>query len=407
MIDDDRFLDDLRTLRTFGATGSGVVRPSLSPVDMEARRWLRDRMRSAGLDAEIDGVGNVLGRSTNDGPAVLLGSHSDTQPTGGWLDGAYGVIVALEVARALAAEPSTAGLAVDVAAWVDEESTYVGCLGSRSYCGLVDREEIATATGPDGVALTDAWRNAGLDGVGARVEDGRHVGYLEAHIEQGPHLELGGKRLGVVTGIVGSHNHEVRFTGEQNHAGTTPMSLRRDAGRGMVEFARAIDAAFGELAGRRTVWTIGAMSVEPGAASIIPGRARLHLQYRDPELGRLSEMAAMVTAVADRVAGDTGIAVDVRPSGRAIEPVDMSTDLVGQLRVAAERVAPDNWVEMPSAAVHDAMFLAAVMPAGMLFVPSIGGISHDFAEDTSEDDLVLGCRAMAVAVASILDARRP
>jgi N-carbamoyl-L-amino-acid hydrolase len=402
MIDADRFLDDLRTLRTFGATGAGVVRPSLSPVDMEARRWLGDRLRDAGLAAEVDGVGNVLGRSPNDGPALLLGSHSDTQPTGGWLDGAYGVIVAVEVARALLAEPETADLAVDVAAWVDEEGTFLGCLGSRAFCGLIQPGEVADAVGPGGQTLTDAWRTAGLDGVATRCEPERYAGYLEAHIEQGASLERDGNRLGVVTAIVGSRNHDITFVGQQNHAGTTPMPLRRDAGRGMITFAHAIDEAFSRLSGARTVWTIGRMSVSPGAASIIPGRADLHLQYRDPDASRLSEMEAAVIAVSEDVATRSGIDIAVTPSGRPIDPVAMDDGLVDALGRAADRVAPGAWVEMPSAAIHDAMFLAEVMPAGMLFVPSIGGISHDFAEDTDDEDLVLGCRAIADACTAIL-----
>ena len=401
-IDGDRLLDDLRTLRSFGAEGDGVIRPSLSEVDMEARRWLRDRMADAGLAAGIDGVGNVIGRSPNDGPALLLGSHSDTQPTGGWLDGAYGVITAIEVARALLADPATADLAVDVAAWVDEEGTYVGCLGSRSFCGMLDAREVATATGPDGRMLTEAWEAAGLDGVGTLCEEDRYIGYLEAHIEQGANLEREGLRLGVVTAIVGSRNQNVRFVGQQNHAGTTPMNQRRDAGRGLVEFAHALDEVFGRVAGPRTVWTIGRMTVEPGAASIIPGRAELHLQYRDPDARRLHALEDAVNEVARRAASATRVEVMVEPDDGPIDPVAMDPELVDDLSDAAEAVAPGAWISMPSAAIHDAMFLAEVMPAGMLFVPSIGGISHDFAEDTAADDLVLGCRVMAEAVVAIL-----
>ncbi|MBT3534204.1 MAG: M20/M25/M40 family metallo-hydrolase, partial [Rhodospirillaceae bacterium] len=134
-INGERLLGDLRALRAMGATGTGVVRPAFSAMDMQARHWLAERYQEAGLTAEIDGVGNVLGRSPNPGPALLLGSHSDTQPTGGWLDGALGVIYALEVVRALAEDPATKDLAVDAVSWQDEESRFYGCLGSRSFCG--------------------------------------------------------------------------------------------------------------------------------------------------------------------------------------------------------------------------------------------------------------------------------
>jgi beta-ureidopropionase / N-carbamoyl-L-amino-acid hydrolase len=403
-VDAERFLADLRTLRSFGAEGSGVVRPSLSAVDLEARRWLRDRMADAGLVAEIDGVGNVFGRSPNPGPALLVGSHSDTQPTGGWLDGAYGVICGLEVARALLAEPATAHLAVDAVAWIDEEATWLSCLGSRSWCGLVGDGEIDVAADADGRTLRQAWADAGLDGTPAPRRPSRHAGYLEAHIEQGPSLERDGLGLGVVTTIVGSRGHRIRFVGQQNHAGTTPMALRRDAGRGLVEFAHAIDDAFAGLSAPRTVWTIGQMSVEPGAPSIIPGRAELHLQYRDQDVERLRAMEQVVGEVAGAVAERTGVEIEVQPPARPIDPVAMDHELVGHLERAAEATAPGRWVAMPSAAIHDAMFLAEVMPAGMLFVPSIGGISHDFAEDTADDDLVAGCQALATAAVSILGA---
>ncbi|MEM9563104.1 MAG: hydantoinase/carbamoylase family amidase [Actinomycetota bacterium] len=398
----ERLLDDLRTLRSFGATGTGVVRPSLSEVDLAARRWLRDRMADAGLDATIDGVGNVVGRSTRPGPALLLGSHSDTQPTGGWLDGAYGVICGLEVARALGERPDTADLAVDVVAWVDEEATYLGCLGSRRFCGLLDDDEIERASNADGVRLVDALAAAGLDGIGARHEPDRHIGYLEAHIEQGANLEREGDRLGVVTTIVGTRTLDVTFTGQQNHAGTTPMPLRRDAGMALVRFAAEADRAIGELRGPRTVWTVGRIDLHPGAPSIIPGRGVLSLQYRDPDADRLVAIDAAVERVAVETTAATGVEVEVTSPGRPIEPVAMDPGLIAHLQRAAEATAPGQAVAMPSAAVHDAMFVAEVMPAGMLFVPSIDGISHDFAEDTADDDLVLGAEALAQAAAGIL-----
>ncbi len=403
-IDPERFLADLRKLRTFGAEGTGVVRPSLSEIDLHARRWLAERFTEAGLDASIDGVGNVFGRSPNPGPALLTGSHSDTQPTGGWLDGAYGVIAGLEAARALLTEPTTSHLAVDVVAWVDEESTYASCLGSRSYCGVIEASEIADAVGPDGRTLIEAWADAGLDGRPAELEPDRHIGYLEAHIEQGANLEREDDRIGVVTAIVGYRNLRVEFVGQQNHAGTTPMALRRDAGRAMIAFASRIDEVFQELRGERTVWTIGQLSVHPGAPSIIPGRAELNLQFRDPEAERLQAMEASVPEVAAAVAEATGVEIRAASTGRAIDPAAMDPTFQEHLGRAAEAAASGRWVAMPSAAVHDAMFLAEVMPAAMLFVPSIGGISHDFAEDTADDDLVLGAQTLALAAASILDA---
>ena len=271
-INPDRLLADLDQLRTFGASGNGVMRPSLSPVDMQARHWLVQRMRDAGLDARIDGVGNVIGRCARPGPALLIGSHSDTQPRGGWLDGAMGVVYGLEIARALAEDPATAHLAVDAVAWVDEEGTFLGCLGSRSWCGVLETDDEAAARNADGVTLREAIAAAGLAQVPRdRLPADRYIGYLEAHIEQGPYLEEARLDIGVVTSIVGIRGCTVEFVGEQNHAGTTPMARRKDAGVALFDYAVKIRERFQALAGERTVWTIGRATLEPGAPSIIPG----------------------------------------------------------------------------------------------------------------------------------------
>lgn len=400
-INPERFLADLTHLRTFGAEGIGVVRPSLSDPDVAARRWLRDRMEDAGLDAVIDGVGTVFGRSTRTGPVLLLGSHTDTQPRGGWLDGAFGVIAALEVVRAMAEDPTTSHLAVDAASWIDEEGTFLGFLGARSFCGLQDLSLIETAHDQTGRRLTDALDAAGLTGLPrVEVEAGRHVGYLEAHIEQGPYLEAGGHRIGVVTGIVGIRTMKVRFTGVQNHAGTTPMPMRKDAGRALVEFVSRVHAEFPALAEARTVWTVGRIDLDPGASSIIPGSADLTLQFRDADADVMDRLEEKVFALAGKADGD--IAVDAWVQHDTVEPAPTDERLQSHIADAAEVHAAGDWIHMPSGAGHDAQVLATVMPAAMVFVPSIGGISHDFAENTSDDDLVLGCQVLATASASIL-----
>ncbi len=403
-INPDRLLTDLRTLRSYGSNGTGVVRPSLSPVDLEARHWLRDRMADAGLAAHIDGVGNVMGRSPNAGRALLIGSHSDTQPTGGWLDGALGVIYALEVARACGEDQQTQNLAVDTVAWIDEESTFLSCLGSRSYCGLLTTEEIAAAHNRAGLSLTDAWRDAGLDGSPTQPEPDRYLGYLEAHIEQGAHLERDGNQIGVVSAIVGSRNYTVRFKGQQNHAGTTPMPLRKDAGMALIEFAYTVNQEFQKIAGPRTVWTVGRVAFHPGASSIIPGQADMHLQFRDPDAARLEAFEAKTHELLAAANRNGPAEVTLELAGKPIQPADMDKNFQQHIATAAEQSAPGKWAYMPSAAIHDAMFLAQIMPAGMLFVPSINGISHDFAEDTSDKDIVRGCQVMATAVGSILTA---
>ena len=401
-INPERLLKDLKTLRSFGSCGTGVVRPSLSSVDLEARRWLQERMQDIGLDAQIDGVGNVIGRSRNPGTALLIGSHSDTQPTGGWLDGALGVIYALEVARACAEDDNTRHLAIDTVSWIDEEGTYLNCLGSRAFCGRLRFPVGRAAHNQEGKSLSQALREAGLDGRAATPEPSRYRGYLEAHIEQGAYLEGDGKQIGVVSAIVGSRNFTVRFKGQQNHAGTTPMPRRKDAGAALIDFAYHLQREFQQIAGPRTVWTIGRVEFQPGAASIIPGAAEMHLQFRDPELSRLEAFEDKAREQVETANRNDPVAVSIEPASGPIAPVDLDADLQQHVAAAAEIHAPGHWQPMPSAAIHDAMYLAGVMPAAMLFVPSIGGISHDFAEDTAEDDIVRGCQVLATAAASIL-----
>ena len=403
-IDGQRLIADLRRLREFGACGIGVVRTSLSPIDVESRHWLCRRLEEAGLDPRIDGAGNVIGRSRNPGKAVIIGSHTDTQPTGGWLDGAMGVIYGLEVARTLAETPATKHLAVDVASWLDEEGRFCGCFGSLSFVGETPAHALDSIDSTDGTGLTlrDALRAAGLEGVASeRLDPERHVAYLEAHIEQGPYLEEEGNRIGVVTNIVGSRNFTVDFDGEQNHAGTTPMSRRRDAAHAMVEFAHAVYREFPAAAGERSVWTIGEMALEPNAMSIVPGKARLNLQFRDQDPQVLDRLEALSRDLLAR-ANEGPCRAEMHARKHHSVPAPMEEGLRRHLKRAAERHAPGRWTSMPSAAVHDAQILAGHLPSAMLFVPSINGVSHAFEEDTQEEDIVLGCQVLATATASVL-----
>jgi len=402
-IDPDRLLTDLRALRAIGAQGRGVVRPAFSATDMEARRWLKARYEEAGLDATIDGVGNVLGRSRSPGKALLIGSHSDTQPTGGWLDGALGVICGLEVVRTLAADALTRALPVDAVSFQDEEARFVGCLGSRSLIGALTREMEDGATDSRGTALADALREAGLAGAPRlRLDPDRYAGFVEPHIEQGPHLEDAGRRIGVVTGIVGLRGIRFVLRGQQNHAGTTMMARRRDAAAALFELAYRINQEFPKVAGERSVWTMGRVRIEPNAASIVPGYAELDLQFRDPEEAPLDAFDAVVARLVEEMNVRGGVAIEAIRTRAPIRPSRMDPRLQSHIEAAAERHAPGLWQRMPSGAFHDAGIVSGRLPSAMLFIPSIGGISHDFAEDSRDEDIVLGCQVVADAAASIL-----
>lgn len=399
-IDPARVLADLKELSAIGAYKTGVHRPTFSPDDVRARTWFSERLAKAGLEVTIDGIGNVIGRSAAQ-RALLVGSHLESQPHAGRLDGPLGVLYGLEVARALGGRGGATG--VDVAAWADEEGWFGQFLGSRSFCGEVEEPEIDAARHrTDGTPLRQALSEAGYAGrERARFSPGRHIGYCEAHIEQGDWLESLGLRIGVVTAIVGSHNFRIIAEGVQNHAGTTRMAIRKDAGLALCRLAVGIDRAFPDAAGPRSVWTIGRMRFEPGEPSVIPGRAEMHFQFRDTDpavLARLdAELDGLVAAA--NAAGPCKLTLKVRST---TTPQAMDAGLQAHFAAAAETLAPGAWTHMPSAAGHDAQNLARHMPAAMLFVPSIGGISHHWAEDTRNEDIVLGARVFAEGVARIL-----
>ncbi len=402
-INAERLLSDLRHLRSIGAQGRGVVRPAFSPKDMEARRWLKQRYEAARLEASIDGVGNVYGRSRRPGKALLSGSHSDTQPTGGWLDGALGVVYALEVVRALSEDAATKSLPVDAVSFQDEESRFLGCLGSRSITGALSPDMEQGATDSGGVALEAALRDAGLAGVPRlRLDPARYCGFVEAHIEQGPTLEDTAHRIGVVSGIVGLRGIRFEFRGQQNHAGTTMMKTRRDASTALYELAHRINQAFPTVAAERTVWTMGRVRVEPNATSIVPGYADMDLQFRDLSEVPLKAFEAVVERLVAEMNARGGVKITATPSRAPIAPTQMDPGLRAHLEAAAERHAPGKWQRLPSGAFHDAGIISAVLPSAMLFIPSIGGISHDFTEDSRDGDIVLGCQVLADAAAAIL-----
>jgi N-carbamoyl-L-amino-acid hydrolase len=393
--DGARLLRDLRALRGIGEYKTGVHRPTYSPQDVESRHWFAARLAEAGLEPEIDGIGNVIGRDPSPGRKLLLGSHLETQNHAGWLDGSLGVIYGLEVARAL-------GGGIDVGAWADEEGHFGAFIGSRSFCGLLSEADIDAASNRgSGMSLRTALNQAGLAGrPRAEIDPARYLGYLEAHIEQGAELEDTGLRIGVVTAIVGSRRWRIVFEGIQNHAGTTRMAIRKDAGVALMKFGAAIAERFPSIAGPRSVWTTGVIKLEPGAPSVVPGRAEMVFQFRDTDPAVLDRLTAGLEELAAE-ANHGPCRVMLVPIGRSTPQV-MDPRLQAALEEAAERHAPGRHQRMPSGAGHDAQIFAERLPSGMLFVPSIGGISHHHAEDTKEDDIVLGCQAMVDAAAALL-----
>jgi N-carbamoyl-L-amino-acid hydrolase len=395
-IDAARFLADLHELRSFGASGvgKGVVRPAFSAADIAAREWLCARFEDAGLQTHMDPMGNVFGLA--DGPSLLLGSHSDSQPEGGWLDGALGVIAALEVARTARV---AGGPAVSVVSFQDEEGRFGGLTGSSVWSGKTALSEADLATDYDGLSLADTRAVVSALAKGW-VDPAQFLGFIELHIEQGLTLDAAGEQIGVVSKIVGTREIPITFTGQQNHAGTTQMHLRRDAFQALSAFNGLLNDRMRNVVTPTTVWTIGHVTLHPNASSIVPGQVSFSMQWRDGDADRLKRMEQIVRETAQEVAQARGIEVAFGPMW-ALEPVEMDATLRAALEQGAEAVAQGKWRLMPSGALHDATNVARLMPVAMLFVPSIGGISHAFEEDTDEADLVAGVQVLARAVQAL------
>jgi beta-ureidopropionase / N-carbamoyl-L-amino-acid hydrolase len=402
-INPERLLGDLYELRKIGAYKTGVHRPTLSPEDVQSRTWLADRMQRAGLAPVIDGIANVIGFSRAGGRKMLAGSHIETQNHAGWLDGALGVVYALEAARAFAEDKATAGLGVDVVAFADEEGHFGNFMGSRSFVGILGEEDIDKARDrTNGTPLREALAKAGYAGRSRlQIDPSRYAGYFEAHIEQGDTLETAGLRVGVVTAIVAIRQYHIRATGEQNHAGTASMARRRDAGLELVRLLAAIDRRFPEVAGERSVWTTGRITLSPGDPSIVPGGAEALFQFRDTDPAVLERMHAALVDLIAQANRDTRCPIELVPIS-ASTPAVMDERFQAALDKSAERHAPGKHTRMPSGAGHDAQYLARKVPAAMMFVPSIGGISHHWSENTSDDDIVLGARVFVDAIADVL-----
>jgi allantoate deiminase len=391
--------------RIGGATDGGVTRVAWSPELFDAYDWAGERMRALGLEVEIDPGGNLIGRWQSGAlrsGAVLVGSHLDTVPSGGRFDGALGIVAAIHAVARLKEEGFEPVRPLWIAAFMDEEGTRFNAalFGSRAFTGehLADLGRRFDITG---LSLREAMAAAGFDldrlGVANRVDE---VGaYLELHIEQGPVLEAEEIEIGVVTSIVGLRGYRVRLIGEANHAGTTPMRLRRDALAGAARItlelrdtARARDAV---------TLNVGKLGIEPGGANVVPGVADFTIDVRSPNAAEMKELEHLVEATVARIAAEERLLVAELEQTFALEPLELDPELVDVVDRAAQAQGASA-MRMPSGAGHDAMVVGRSVPAAMIFVPSRGGISHSPEEYSSPAHVELGMRVLAGALRQIL-----
>jgi hydantoinase/carbamoylase family amidase len=404
LIDADRMRSDFEALATFGATTEGgVARTTFSEPHLAARAWFHERGRAAGLETRTDSAVNhsvVLPAREPAARTLMLGSHLDSVRRGGRYDGALGVLCALEVLRSVKNADLELPVTLEAVDFTDEEGTLVGLLGSWAMAGILSPEILSAPRGGRDLLVSELTR-MGLTEEGllaARRDPGTLAGYLELHIEQGPVLDRAGVDIGIVTGIIGSASFSVVFEGEARHAGTTPMDARRDAALGAAAFVLGVrETVTTGFPG--CVATIGDIATEPGSYNVVPGRARLRMECRSLDS---EEQDALERALTERAHADAdrfGLDVTVERLGRwEPAPTDDRVQAAFEHAAAALELSA---LRMPSGAGHDAQALAAITPSGMVFVPSVGGISHDPSEHTRWEDCVNGANVLLNATVEL------
>jgi beta-ureidopropionase / N-carbamoyl-L-amino-acid hydrolase len=400
-VDIDRLRGDIEHVAGFGADGAGgISRTSFSVADRQVRAWLAEQADRAGLGMRADGIGNVFVRLDrgSEGPPVWMGSHLDSVPNGGAFDGALGSLAALEAARRLGEERVELRRPVEVVVFADEEGNYRHLCGSTALVRDYPPDELAALRGRDGDRLIDALSGAGLDpreATRTAISPGAVHAYVELHIEQGAVLETEQIQIGVVTGIVGLGGGELVFTGRADHAGTTPMALRRDALRGAAELITRLPELTA-LVSPTAVATCGIMHLAPGAGNVVPGECRLQLDFRDPDAERLAALERAIVTAAEQAAARHQVAVAYHRHS-ITDPVLLDERVQALIEAEAARLGLSTR-RMPSGAGHDAQNLATLAPTGMIFVPSVDGRSHSPAERTHWHDVENGANLLLPTV---------
>jgi len=395
LINAERFKEDFDQLAQIGSTGDGGVnRPALSAAHLEARAWFSAKAASAGLRAQTDSAGNVSAtlcaqHPTSNVQTLLLGSHTDSVPHGGRFDGALGVIAALEVLRTIKESGVQLKVNLEAIDFTDEEGTLVGLLGSSALVGGITEKTLSNPRGgrsnlEQGLARAHLTESGILN---ARRDPKSIAGYLELHIEQGPRLMQSAIKIGVVAGIVGITSYRMKYVGAANHAGTTPMETRSDAGLG----ASAFTLAAREMVTRdfpNCVVNVGQMNFKPGAFNIIPGVAEFSLEFRSPESKQLKQLEAALLGLAEVIARQFRLKLEYEHAGGCVA-APMSSRAQAAITAAADSLALTH-TTLHSGAGHDAQSLAPIADAGMIFIPSRDGISHSPLEYSDWGDCLNG-----------------
>ena len=398
-VNGERLRKDVHDLAAIGrCEDQGIYRMAFSEGDMAGRAWFRQRVEAAGgLAFHQDGAANLYARLGWDGvtPSIMAGSHLDTVPGAGHLDGALGVVCALEALRVLQESGIELKRPVEAVSFSDEEGRFGGLFGSQAVAGLVTPGYLHQACDLDGLALSDVMAGLGLDArdaLHAQRASGSIQAYVELHIEQGPVLDRKGTSIGIVDAITGLFKWEITLTGAANHAGTTPMDMRADAFQGLAEFAGQLERVLDEFGSPRSTATIGRVNLKPGAANVVPGQAVFSLDVRDTDPAVLAQVGDAFLRVLSAIARRRGLMFEYDVLSE-IEPVQCAPAVINAITEAVAGSSLSS-MHLHSGAAHDAQIIASVAPAGMIFVPSKEGRSHSAAEWTAWEDIEAGANIL-------------
>ena len=400
VVDADRLWQAIHETAAFGACpGGGITRLALSDDDRRVRDWFRREAEALGCTVSVDEIGTMFARRAGrraDLPPIAMGSHLDTQPTGGKFDGVLGVLAGLEVLRTLAASGLVTEAPLEVVNWTNEEGTRFtpAMLASGVFAGALTADFARSRRDGDGVTFGEALEHIGYRGperAGAR----RFSAYFELHIEQGPVLEAQGLEIGVVTGVQGARWYDVVLTGATGHTGTTPMAMRRNA---LVGAARLVEAMEGiaRAHGPEVVATVGRLEVSPNSRNIIPERVAFSVDLRHPDGDVLAAMAADFEAALAATVAEIGLEHESSVT-HDVPAVTFDPRLVACVEAGAA-AAGLRHRRMVSGAGHDALHVALVAPTAMIFVPCLGGLSHNVAESSTREECAGGAQVLLNAV---------
>ncbi len=401
-IDSSRLEQYIEKLGTIGLqAGGGIIRPVYSPAWVQARKQLTEWISTAGLEVREDAVGNLFGRlrgTIDDTRTILTGSHIDTVKLGGRFDGALGILSALVALQTLREQAGKPRRSLEMVALCEEEGSRFQAhyWGTRGMLGLIRDGDLQALRDDDGLSIAEAMQAAGLSPERCREAVRQDLDmFLELHIEQGRILYDEQINIGIVESITGLHRQLVTVLGRADHAGTTPMDLRRDAFQGAALMAIEITRLV-EQKGRPAVVTMGKWEVRPGAVNIVPAEARFSIDLRHPEEATKQELVEAIRTTCETIAKERGLSVSIETTGNSL-PAPMDSHLQ-QVLVQSAQACGATWKFMPSGAGHDSELMARRVPTAMLFVPSVEGRSHSAAEYTTLEDAVRGARVLATAL---------